>query len=156
MEGYLFTSDWHLRSTTPKSRKDDFQKAMWGKVDQIFDYADEHDLRIVSAGDMWEVAKPAYSLLNRFLDAKGVYPLWGTAGQHDTGSSEGDGYTFNSGYWPGNFGCEVNLTDLLVIAEAWLDEQDYSAGDIDGGGVVDGCPVGRPGHDRDVEHHCDT
>ena len=51
--------------------------------------------------------------------------------------SDGKGYFVNSGKLPANFGCEVNLTDMLVLAEAWLDTGDYIAADVDDSGRVD-------------------
>ena len=39
----------------------------------------------------------------------GSYELWGTTGQHDTGISGSDVYTFNSGFWP-----DIRSTCFLV------------------------------------------
>lgn len=50
----------------------------------------------------------------------GSYSLTGTIGQADTGISSAESYVISSGFWPGNFGCVVNLTDLKMVAEAWL------------------------------------
>lgn len=67
----------------------------------------------------------------------GPYELTGTIGQHDTGASSGDEYTLSSGFWPGSFGCVVNLTDLLVLADMWLNAQEGLPADIDQSGTVD-------------------
>ena len=50
----------------------------------------------------------------------GSYTLVGTIAQPDTGVSSGGNYVLSSGFWPGNFGCIVNLTDLMFFAEQWL------------------------------------
>jgi hypothetical protein len=44
----------------------------------------------------------------------------GTIGQADTGVNSAGSYINSAGFWPGNFGCVVNLTDLTRVAEAWL------------------------------------
>lgn len=50
----------------------------------------------------------------------GPYSVTGTIGQADTGVSSADTYVNSAGFWPGNYGCVVNLTDLKLLAEAWL------------------------------------
>jgi hypothetical protein len=67
----------------------------------------------------------------------GPYELTGTIGQHDTGVSSAEGYTLSSGFRPGSFGCVVNLTDLLVLADLWLETQDGLPADINDSGTVD-------------------
>ncbi len=66
----------------------------------------------------------------------GPYSLTGTIGQADTGVSSGGVYVHSAGYWPGSFGCVVNLTDLSRIAEAWLTIGAIPA-DLDASGKVD-------------------
>lgn len=69
--------------------------------------------------------------------AGGQYEITGTIGQHDTAISSADQYTLSSGFWAGNFGCIVKLTDLIVLAEWWLDTQQGLPADIDQSGTVD-------------------
>lgn len=66
----------------------------------------------------------------------GPYSLTGTIGQTDTGVSSGGDYVQSAGFWPGNFGCVVNLTDLKLLAEAWMDVAAVPA-DLDASGKVD-------------------
>ncbi|NLH16586.1 MAG: hypothetical protein GX455_08405 [Phycisphaerae bacterium] len=66
----------------------------------------------------------------------GVYSLTGTIGQADTGVSSGGVYVNSAGFWPGNFGCVVNLTDLRLLAEAWM-EVGTDPADLDASGKVD-------------------
>jgi len=66
----------------------------------------------------------------------GPYTLTGTIGQADTGVSSGGEYVNSAGFWPGNFGCIVNLTDLARLAEAWLAAGTAPA-DLDESGQVD-------------------
>ncbi|MGI6272509.1 MAG: hypothetical protein ACOYLD_09170 [Anaerohalosphaeraceae bacterium] len=66
----------------------------------------------------------------------GRYSLTGTVGQADTGVSSGGSYVLSTGFWPGSFGCVVNLTDLAIMAEYWLDVGAVPA-DLDNNGRVD-------------------
>lgn len=66
----------------------------------------------------------------------GPYSLTGTIGQPDTGVSSTGVYVNSGGFWPGNFGCVVNLTDLMRLAEAWLNIGNNPA-DLDASGKVD-------------------
>jgi len=50
----------------------------------------------------------------------GPYTLTGTTGQPDVGIMSGGNYVLSGGFWPGSFGCVVNLTDLLMLAEHWI------------------------------------
>jgi hypothetical protein len=66
----------------------------------------------------------------------GPYTVTGTIGQADTGVSSAGAYVNSGGFWPGNFGCVVNLTDLMRLAEAWLSSGANPA-DLDASGKVD-------------------
>jgi len=66
----------------------------------------------------------------------GPYTLTGTIGQPDTGVSSAGVYVNSAGYWPGNFGYVVNLTDLKLLAEAWMNIGTNPA-DLDASGKVD-------------------
>jgi hypothetical protein len=66
----------------------------------------------------------------------GPNSLTGTIGQADTGVSSEGLYVNSGGFWPGNFGCLVNLTDLKRLAEAWMNIGTNPA-DLDASGKVD-------------------
>jgi hypothetical protein len=66
----------------------------------------------------------------------GPYSITGTIGQADTGVSSAGAFVNSAGFWPGNFGCVVNLTDLKRLAEAWLSSGVLLA-DLDLSGKVD-------------------
>ena len=70
------------------------------------------------------------------ISSGGPYTLIGTIGQADTGISNGGELVLSAGFWPGNFGCVVNLTDLKRLAEAWLGIGIVPA-DLDESGKVD-------------------
>ncbi len=67
----------------------------------------------------------------------GSYTLVGTLGQADTGVSSGGEYVLSAGFWPGNFGCVVNLTDLAVFCAQWLGTGPGLTADFDGSLKVD-------------------
>ncbi len=67
----------------------------------------------------------------------GDYAVVGTIGQPDADTvMEGDDYTLSGGFWPGNYGCIVNLTDLSNFMYYWLDSGPSIPADLDGDGVV--------------------
>jgi len=63
----ILTSDWHLREDTPPSRTDDFWKAQWSKVSQIWEMQLEYDCPILHAGDLFHHWKPSPYLLRECL-----------------------------------------------------------------------------------------
>ena len=71
------------------------------------------------------------------VSSGGGYTLVGTIGQADTGVSSGGEYVLSAGFHPGSFGCVVNLTDLLVLVEWWLEDGPGMPADIDGDEDVD-------------------
>jgi hypothetical protein len=66
----------------------------------------------------------------------GAYELTGTIGQADTGVSSAGALVNNAGFLPGNFGCVVNLRDLVAFAQKWLSRGTTGA-DFDRSGRVD-------------------
>lgn len=69
--------------------------------------------------------------------SNGPYTLVGTIGQADTGVASGGEYVLSAGFWPGNFGCIVNLTDLAVFYAQWLGTGPDLTADFDGSLKVD-------------------
>lgn len=67
----------------------------------------------------------------------GPYELVGTIGQHDAGVVSGGDYVVSGGFWAGSFGCVVNITDLRILAEWWLESGAGLPADIDGNNTVD-------------------
>jgi hypothetical protein len=71
--------------------------------------------------------------------AGGPYVLEGTIGQADTGVSSAGSYVLSAGFWPGQSGCVVNLTDLIIFVEQWLASTPgapFNAADFDASGSV--------------------
>lgn len=90
----------------------------------------------------------------------GPYTLTGTIGQADAAVSSAAEYVLSAGFWPGQFGCMVNLTDLMIFVDQWMlsslgepfwpadFDQDYDV-DIDDFATLsswwfDHCPAGWP------------
>ncbi len=70
----------------------------------------------------------------------GPYVLEATIGQADTGVSGTGAYVLSAGFWPGQFGCVVNLVDLVSFVEQWLAEipgAQFKSANLDGIGTVD-------------------
>lgn len=49
-----------------------------------------------------------------------TFQLDGLSGQPAAGLTYGEFRVLAAGYWAGNNGCVVNLTDLAIFAELWL------------------------------------
>ena len=59
----ILTGDWHLRDSLPPCRTDDFEDAMWAKVDYIAALQDEYECPILHSGDLFHNWKPSPYLL---------------------------------------------------------------------------------------------
>ena len=71
------------------------------------------------------------------VSSGGGYSLVGTIGQADTGVTSGGEYVLSAGFHPGSFGCVVNLTDMLVLVDWWLEDGPGMLADINGDDDVD-------------------
>jgi hypothetical protein len=86
---FLCTSDWHLRSSKPKNRIDDFQQSLFQKVKWIYSFALEQKCSyILRGGDLANSATLPYAITQKYIDLflqykeKGVSSI-DVAGQHD-------------------------------------------------------------------------
>lgn len=81
----ILTADWHLRSTTPLCRTDDYWTVQWKKVGQIIGYAETHNyIPILCAGDLFHTAKSDNRTKGNFLGWMGnKVPFHCIAGNHD-------------------------------------------------------------------------
>jgi hypothetical protein len=62
-----------------------------------------------------------------------IYRIVGTLGQPAAQVSEGESSVLSGGFWAGNRGCVVQLTDLVLLAETWLNgtaASDYDLNDF--------------------------
>jgi hypothetical protein len=62
-----------------------------------------------------------------------TYRIVGTLGQPAAQVSGGESSVLSGGFWAGNHGCVVQLTDLVLLAEAWLSgpaQSGYDLGDF--------------------------
>lgn len=77
----IATADWHLQLGQPECRTDDFQSAMWRKVEFISTYAARRGAEILHAGDLldyWDVSPELITLC-----IQNVPPCYCVAGQHE-------------------------------------------------------------------------
>lgn len=64
---YVFTSDWHIRSTVPRIRKDDYPETQFKKAEWILNFAEEKNADVVIAGDITHGPRCPFWLLNRYI-----------------------------------------------------------------------------------------
>jgi len=76
---FILTGDWHLREDTPVCRTDDFQKALWNKVDFISDLQKQHNCPVLHSGDLFNHWKPSPWLLSKAIQhlPKEFYTIYG-------------------------------------------------------------------------------
>jgi DNA repair exonuclease SbcCD nuclease subunit len=82
----ILTADWHIRGDAPRCRTDDFQKAMWKKVEFIFALADRYGIPIFLAGDLGHRSQWPNWLIERFVALINDYDridIVMAFGQHD-------------------------------------------------------------------------
>jgi len=82
---FIFLSDWHLRSSRPLARIDDYHVAQIRKLIQLVFFANEHSAYIVAGGDIWDSPRPGWKLyteVQRVL-SKAQWGIYVVAGQHD-------------------------------------------------------------------------
>lgn len=82
---FLLTGDWHLRTTNPRYRIDDFQQSQFNKIKWILLQAKLHRATILNSGDFFDTPKVSYEITNRYLELlkKHPLPIFVCAGQHD-------------------------------------------------------------------------
>lgn len=81
----ILTSDWHIRSSKPTARTDDFMQAQFEKIKYVSDLQRKYDCDVIHAGDFFHYWKPSPGLLtdmiqrlpNRFLTIYGQHDLPG-------------------------------------------------------------------------------
>ncbi len=86
----LLTSDWHLRSTNPENRIDDFPVIQKNKIEQILQIATENKCNyILQAGDFMDTPRPSFSLIEEYVSLFRKYDIGNKLkilhvyGQHD-------------------------------------------------------------------------
>ncbi len=86
----LLCGDFHLRTTTPENRIDDFFTVQKNKVEQILKLAKEENCRyILQPGDFMDTPRPSFSLIEDYVSLFKKYNIGNTIkilhvyGQHD-------------------------------------------------------------------------
>lgn len=82
---FILSADWHLTTTTPECRTDDFIDAQRKKVEFIFNLAARENCPIIIAGDLGDKAQWANSLLEWFISQVQEFQvtIYCVPGQHD-------------------------------------------------------------------------
>ncbi len=81
----LLTGDWHLRSTTPAKRRDDFRATQRRKVERVLEIGREHQAPILQTGDIFDSEHPGLSTVNEYLELLRTYEhgFYSVPGNHD-------------------------------------------------------------------------
>lgn len=80
----LCTGDLHYRSSSPRSRKDDYLRTFLGKIDQINDIAEDYGCEFVlQPGDFFDSATPPLSLLVESIKRHRGFGWLAVLGNHD-------------------------------------------------------------------------
>ncbi len=83
----LVSADWHLRSTKPHYRIDDFSLVQYGKVQWVLEKAKSEGARVVVPGDMFDSPdiglEDLFNYLELFWKYSDLLPIYVVYGQHD-------------------------------------------------------------------------
>jgi hypothetical protein len=79
----VLCSDLHIRADVPICRTDDYQKAMFGKLEFIFDLCRKHNVPLLCGGDIGHRPQWPNWLLERFMALAEGVPIVSALGQHD-------------------------------------------------------------------------
>jgi len=84
----LLTADWHLRSSAPENRTDNFLRTEIHKLKWLLELAEEEKAIILQAGDFFDRPMPSYTLLSHVIETILIHPnveIYCVYGQHDLG-----------------------------------------------------------------------
>ncbi len=82
----LFLTDTHLRSSNPKNRKDDFQKTLENKLEEIAQIVDEHEIDfVIHGGDLFDRPDTSVLTVTKYANIikKIKKPIYIISGNHD-------------------------------------------------------------------------
>jgi DNA repair protein SbcD/Mre11 len=82
----LVMGDLHLTEETPRSRIDNYQETLFGKLEFIFEIADKNDACILQPGDFFNQPTPSYEFFSKMVLLLKRYsnvPVFSIYGQHD-------------------------------------------------------------------------
>ena len=105
----ILTSDWHLREDQPVCRTDNFQEALWHKVDFIYALQIKHGCPVLNAGDLFNHWKPSPELLSN-ASIHMPYHFHTIYGQHDLPQHSLD-LAFKSGLYNLEQNSRLNVLD---------------------------------------------
>jgi len=116
----LWFSDAHLRGTTPKSRIDDYLKALEDKFDEIgkIIYEENVDL-VLNGGDLFDSPSPSNSVITTFVKKmkKWGCPIYSIVGSHEKyGYNDATLYRTATGILEAA-GITKLVTDPIIVGE---------------------------------------
>lgn len=85
MPDAILTADLHIRADKPRARTDNFQEAMWRKLEFILALSDKYNCNILVAGDLGDEAEWPDWLLREVICRMNQYgnDIFVIPGQHD-------------------------------------------------------------------------
>ena len=78
----ILTADWHLRSTVPVCRVDEYLETMFSKIGWISDLQQKHDCPVYHAGDLFHKWEPGSFILGKLIN-KMPDKFYTVPGNHD-------------------------------------------------------------------------
>ena len=82
----LYTTDLHLRDTTPSCRTEAFFEGQFIKLQELVSIVGKEEIDLwVNGGDMFDTYNPSYEVLNRFIGVLRAIgkPMYTICGSHD-------------------------------------------------------------------------
>jgi len=82
---YILSADWHVRSSAPVYRVDDYCTSILNKVDFVVDLCNKEKADLIIAGDIFHSVRVNIRTINRLIRIlkKIEGKIWTVAGQHD-------------------------------------------------------------------------
>ena len=123
---FIALSDWHLRTSKPVGRADDFYSAQLRKLSQLVEWAKRYDCPIFAAGDIFDSPQIGWRLFDAVVDILNGVTVVATFGQHDIYNHVPniDGTPFKGLKRVGalEHGEVINIGDMRVCTCGWAEK----------------------------------
>jgi DNA repair exonuclease SbcCD nuclease subunit len=84
---FVVSADWHIRSTRPHYRTDDFSLVQYGKVQWVLEKAKQEGAKLIVPGDMFDGPdiglEDLFNYMELFWKYQDLLPIYTVYGQHD-------------------------------------------------------------------------
>jgi len=82
----VYFTDAHIRGGTPKSRIDDYARALWDKFAQLTSFIQKNKVEAaLNGGDLFDIPDPSTGVVNKYIKlfASWDIPIYSVTGSHD-------------------------------------------------------------------------